>query len=129
MGLFSNLFRKTKAEKEIVDEPDIVAEVSYKLDSLGDVYISCEWASASNIPSFSELLWMVSNGNLLDETLEFIKEGCAENDDEGQYMTLLYSINTIMKKHLENMETEKTTSNPLVKPTQVMTQTLEGDIS
>jgi hypothetical protein len=124
MGLFSNLFRKTKAEKEIADESDIVAEVSYKLDSLGDIYISCEWANASNISSFSELLWMVSNGNLLDETLKFIRAGCVETDDEEQYRVLLRSINAIMTKRLENME-----SKPLVKPTQVMTQTLEGDIS
>ena len=57
---------------------------------------------------------MVSNGNLLDETLEFIKEACLENDDEEQYIALLYSINTIMKTHLENFDNKKEDKTNLV---------------
>ena len=138
MGIFSNLFGKKRADKVLpnpkeesletsIDESDVRAEVSYKVDSSGDIYISCEWDNASDIPSFAELLWLVSNGNLLDETLEFIKEACTKNDDEEQYMALLYSINTIMKQHLKSLEPSK--SNPLVKPTQVMAQTLDGEIA
>ena len=138
MGLFSNLFGKTRAEKVLpnlkdksseltVDESDIMAQVSYTVDSHGDIYINCEWATVDDIPSFAELLWFVSNGNLLDETLEFIKEECDKQNDEEQYMTLLYSINTLMKKHLESLESSG--SNPMVKPTQVMTQSLDGEIA
>ena len=141
MGIFSDFFKNRSADKvseetqqepsgETIDESDVIGEVSYKVDGRGDIYIICEWAKSSDIPAFSELLWMVSNGGLLDETLEFIKEACLENDDEEQYIALLYSINTIMKTHLENFDNKKEDkSDPLIKPTQVMTQTLDGEIS
>ena len=141
MGIFSDFFRNRSVDKvspeteqessdEIINESDVRGEISYKVDGLGDIYITCEWAKASDIPEFSELLWLVSNGNLLDETLEFIKEACLKNDDEEQYMALLYSINAIMKKHLENFDGKKNEeSDPLIKPTQVLTQTLDGENS
>lgn len=141
MGIFSDFFKNRSSDKvlpkteqessdETINESDVRGEISYKVDGRGDIYITCEWANASDIPEFSELLWYVSNGNLLDETLEFIKEACLKNDDEDQYMALLHSINTVMTKHLENLDNnKKDKSDPLIKPTQVMTQTLDGEIS
>ena len=120
--LFKKLFRSSKKE-------EFAAEISYKVDAEGDIWLDFKWKSDVNknaAKMFSELFVEVSSGGLVDSSLEFLenkfKEMGSEEDYDGflQYINLLQDIKFMEQMTDEIEEQDKDDDNqPLIKPTEV----------
>lgn len=120
--LFKKLFRSSKKE-------EFAAEISYKVDAEGDIWLDFKWKSDVNknaAKMFSELFVEVSSGGLVDSSLEFLenkfKEMGSEEDYDGflQYINLLQDIKLMeqMTDEIEEQD-EDDDDQPLIKPTEV----------
>ena len=120
--LFKKLFRSSKKE-------EFAAEISYKVDAEGDIWLDFKWKSDVNknaAKMFSELFVEVSSGGLVDSSLEFLenkfKEMGSEEDYDGflQYINLLQDIKFMeqMTDEIEEQD-EDDDDQPLIKPTEV----------
>lgn len=120
--LFKKLFRSSKKE-------EFAAEISYKVDAEGDIWLDFKWksdVSKNAAKMFSELFVEVSSGGLVDSSLEFLenkfKEMGSEEDYDGflQYINLLQDIKLMEQMTDEIEEQDKDDDNqPLIKPTEV----------
>ena len=120
--LFKKLFRSSKKE-------EFAAEISYKVDAEGDIWLDFKWksdVSKNAAKMFSELFVEVSSGGLVDSSLEFLenkfKEMGSEEDYDGflQYINLLQDIKLMeqMTDEIEEQD-EDDDDQPLIKPTEV----------
>tara|TARA_A100001515_G_scaffold79878_1_gene63435 strand:+ start:1531 stop:1950 length:420 start_codon:yes stop_codon:yes gene_type:complete len=120
--LFKKLFRSSKKE-------EFAAEISYKVDAEGDIWLDFKWKSDVNknaAKMFSELFVEVSSGGLVDSSLEFLenkfKEMGSEEDYDGflQYINLLQDIKFMeqMTDEIEEQD-EDDDDQPLIRPTEV----------
>ena len=120
--LFKKLFRSSKKE-------EFAAEISYKVDAEGDIWLDFKWksdVSKNAAKMFSELFVEVSSGGLVDSSLEFLenkfKEMGSEEDYDGflQYINLLQDIKFMeqMTDEIEEQD-EDDDDQPLIRPTEV----------
>lgn len=120
--LFKKLFRSSKKK-------EFAAEISYKVDAEGDIWLDFKWKSDVNknaAKMFSELFVEVSSGDLVENSLEFLenkfKELGSEEDYDGflQYINLLQNIKLMEQIEDEFEEQDEYDDDqPLIRPTEV----------
>lgn len=99
MTLFSkskNEAPEEKAEEESIAEEDRLCQISYTCDKDGIVWIDINW-KPNRHPEFADLLYMVSSGQMLSETLEFIEGEALPEEYEHIIKAVLDSSNAKMK--------------------------------
>ena len=99
MTLFSkskNEDPEKKAEEESIAEEDRICEISYTCDKDGIVWIDMKWKPNRHF-EFADLLYMVSSGQMLSETLEFIEGEALPEEYEHILKSVLGSSSEKMK--------------------------------
>lgn len=102
---------------ENLTEPSTVQSyINYLADEDGVVWMEAGWDSDDeSIVSFANLLYELHSGQLMAESLEFIKDQCQTLEKKRQYQKLLIALNDLFFVGLE-------TNKPVVSPTQVFPQ-------
>ena len=102
MTLFSkskNEAPEEKAEEESIAEEDRLCQISYTCDKDGIVWIDINW-KPNRHSEFADLLYMVSSGQMLSETLEFIEGEALPEEYE-------YIIKAVLDSSTEKMKDVK----------------------
>ena len=99
MTLFSkskNEAPEEKAEEKSIAEEDRLCQISYTCDKDGIVWIDINW-KPNRHSEFADLLYMVSSGQMLSETLEFIEGEALPEEYEHIIKAVLDSSTEKMK--------------------------------
>lgn len=113
MGIFSKFFNKKKPELE----SEAPCSLRFILHDNADVGIECEWDEDS-VFNLAQLIYLVNNGLLAEEILKIIKDSCIADGNEKDYIKLLGFLQLLTAGQTLG-------NNPLVKPTQVISTSLD----
>ncbi len=135
MGMFSKFFKGQKEEEieqslnpepEIDPESEIVCSMHFEMTKNGDILAECEWDDSS-LFDFAQLIATLNTGQLLPEILSIIKDTCNDSGSKEEYKRLLGFIYLLTSKEATNNLDSST--NPLIKPTQVINPKDEGGLA
>ena len=125
---------KKKKEKQAKEE--YVAHAIWKVTADGDIWLDFGWnndKSPDAARMFAETFVMITGGDLIQESLDFIKEKLVEEDREGQYEALLNYIAALQYQRAKKLFPELLSrmeetpvgevSDPVIKPSEIVTKT------
>ena len=112
-----------KNSAENLTEPvEAKSYINYLIDADGIVWMEAGW-DADDIDSFAQLLYELHSGQLMGESMEFIKDQCQTPGQKKQYHAILTRLNELFFTELGEEERAFTQSDkPVVPPTQVFPQ-------
>ena len=112
-----------KNSAENLTEPaEAKTYINYLVDEDGIVWMEAGWDS-NVISGFAQLLYELHSGQLMGESVEFIKDQCQTTAQKQQYHAILTRLNELFFTELEGEERKFAQSDkPVVSPTQVFPQ-------
>ena len=123
-------FKKKKAKQE---DEEYVAHATWKITADGGIWLDFGWNNDKNPDAskmFAETFVMITGGELIQESLDFIREKMKEKDREDQYDALINYMAVLQYQRAEKLYPEmfssiKENSEPVVKPSEIVTKTTE----
>jgi len=97
--------------------------ITYMADSNGTIWLEAGWGPDSkSIEQFSQMMYELHSGQLMANTLEFIKEQCSTESQQAEYRQILVKLNEYFfdKEDLDSLTPED--CRPVVRPTEVFPQ-------
>ena len=135
-------FKKKKEEREDPlslpeeEQEEYVAHATWKITIDGDIWLDFSWNNDKNPDAakmFAQTFVMITGGELIEESLEFIREKMMEEGRDEQYESLLTYIASLQYQRAEKLYPEILSSmqevsdgkglDPVVKPSEIVTQT------
>jgi len=113
-----------------------VAYIKYLIGVDGFVYIDFGWNDNKDRmanESFTELFFKVHSGQLLDNSVDFIKEECLKNGDKEGFTRFLGNLIVFQQENLQPMmesmgiNPEEEVDKVVVKPTDIGERVLRGN--
>ena len=126
-----NFFKKPtqieeEQDKDVLDPEDRICSVSFHTDKDGYIWIDCSWKGVSDSHlQFAELLEKISSGDLIEDTLEYVRQSCNSEQQKSDFLELLAYITKLQQKRLlealksQNHESLTREQEPLVSPLNV----------
>ena len=107
-----NFFKKKVVEKfeeqeSDHDEDDIenkTVTISYHTDGVGDIWSDCFWSGEVEDAhlQFAELLEKISNGDLLTDTMDFVRTKCDKPEKKAVYAQIVETVLNLQQMRLFN---------------------------
>ena len=110
-----------------------VAHINYIFGTDGFVYIDFGWNGDKDRmanEAFSELFFQVHNGQLLDNSIDFIKEECLGRGDKEEFTIFVRNLIALQEESLSStakMDLEEENDKVVVKPTDIGESVLRGN--
>ena len=120
-GLIEESTKSEKPEKQM-------ATITYHIDEDGDVWVNCFWSGemkGSHL-AFADLLEKISNGELLNDTMEFIESNCDTEEKKIAYDEVVEAVLRLQQMRLFNIMNEvgessvTTDDDPVISPINVV---------
>jgi hypothetical protein len=111
-------------DKNNIEKPNVQSHINYLVDEDGIIWVEAGWDSDDeSVVGFANLLYELHSGQLMAESLEFIKSRCRTPVQKRQYHQLLTTLNDLFFAEPEMKEHAFVQSDkPVVSPTQVFPQ-------
>ncbi len=113
-------------DDSFLKEENRISSVAFHTDKEGYIWIDCSWAASSESHlQFAELLEKVCSGDLIEDTLEHVRENCKTDRQKSDFLELLAYITKLQQKRLldslksPNHESLTREEEPLVSPLNV----------
>ena len=117
-------------EQMSIPEEDRISTLSFHTDKEGYIWVDVYWSELEGAHiSFAELLEKVSNGDLLADVFDFVKNKCETEEEMKLFSEILERITDMQKIRLFNSITGLDHSSltpddgPVVSPTKVIKNT------
>ncbi len=113
-----------------------VAYIKYLIGTDGFVYIDFEWDDKKDKmanESFAELFFEVHSGQLLDNSVDFIREECLKRGDKEEFSRFIKNLIVFQQENLQPMmesmgiNLEEEVDKVVVKPTDIGERVLRGN--
>ena len=110
-----------------------VAYVKYLFGTDGFVYIDFGWDNDKDRmanEAFSELFFQIHSGQLLDNSIDFIKQECLGRGDKEGFTIFIKNLIALQQERLytiPEMNTEEEKDEVVVKPTDIGERVLRGN--
>tara|TARA_R100001244_G_scaffold91110_1_gene69036 strand:- start:3744 stop:4142 length:399 start_codon:yes stop_codon:yes gene_type:complete len=113
-----------------------VAYIKYLIGTDGFVYIDFGWDEKKEKmanESFAELFFKIHSSQLLDNSVDFIKEECLKNGDKEEFARFIKNLITFQQEDLQPMmesmgiSLEEEVDKVVVKPTDIGERVLRGN--
>tara|TARA_R110000824_G_scaffold373974_1_gene564434 strand:+ start:1212 stop:1625 length:414 start_codon:yes stop_codon:yes gene_type:complete len=135
-----NWFKKKKKRPNLREEFDgnAVASMQYVVGRDGVVYLEFFWDEKANINAceiFASLFSQINSGELMEESMLFIKETLDSRDQSDSYMSFHSAVFELQKSKIEPIlesiaeEGRKIGDEVVVKPTDLSPDTFGGNQS
>tara|TARA_B100000029_G_scaffold495935_1_gene561554 strand:- start:3345 stop:3683 length:339 start_codon:yes stop_codon:yes gene_type:complete len=108
------------SKEQIVENQ--IAYVSYAVDSSGTIWLEAGWGDDKALQEFSRMMYELHSGQLLESTLEFIREQCVTDEKKLEYREIVIKMNDLFFDKEDTDLPSIKDSRPVVKPTQVFPQ-------
>jgi len=129
-------FKKKKEAPAEEEQEEYIAHATWKVTVDGDIWLDFSWnndKSPDAAKMFAQTFVMITGGELIEESLEFIREKMMEEGRDEQYESLLNYIAGLQYQRAEKLYPEilssmqevsgKEGSDPVVKPSEIVTKT------
>ena len=113
-----------------------VAYIKYLIGTDGFVYIDFEWDDKKDKmanESFAELFFEVHSGQLLDNSVDFIREECLKRGDKEEFSRFIKNLIVFQQENLQPMmeamgiSLEEEEDKVVVKPTDIGESVIRGN--
>jgi len=113
-----------------------VAYIKYLIGTDGFVYIDFGWDDKKDNmanESFTELFFKVQSGQLLDNSVDFIREECFKNGNKEEFSRFIKNLIVFQQENLEPMleamgiNLEEEEDKVVVKPTDIGESVIRGN--
>ena len=122
--------KEFEKEQTSIPEEDRVSTISFHTDKEGYIWVDVYWSELEGAHiSFAELLEKVSNGDLLADVFDFVKNKCKTEEEMKLFSEILERITDMQKLRLFNSITGLDHSSltpddgPVVRPTKMIKKT------
>ena len=134
---FKNKFKKKK--KPLIEDDlkgKVLASMRYVVGKDEIIYLDFAWDNdthANANEAFSELFYKINSGDLLDSSMNFIRETCEGEERLGEYlrfysnMIKLQQADMTLESLEREQEIEETDNEVVVKPTDITPQAFGGN--
>ena len=109
---------KNSAEN-LPDPDEVKTYINYLVDADGVVWMEARW-DPDDINSFAQLLYELHSGQLMGESMEFIKDQCKTPEQKQEYHAILIRLNELF--FTTELGEVAQSDKPVVPPTQVFPQ-------
>jgi uncharacterized protein (DUF927 family) len=97
-------------------------QINYIIDDNHVVWMEASWLDdQASIEKFATLLYEIHSGELLEDTLRFLKEECNKQGSQKLYQKILVTMNKMFLPDdaLEEVAENSEKDTPVVSPTEV----------
>jgi len=102
---------------------EVKSYINYLVDADGIVWMEAGWDSDDEtIDNFARLLYELHSGQLMADSVEFIKSQCETPQEKRQYRKLLVKLNDLFFAEPGEEQALAQSDRPVVPPTQVFPQ-------
>ena len=97
----NNPVQDDEDDDSVLKKEDRTCSVAFHTDKEGYIWIDCSWsANADAHLQFAELLEKVSSGDMIEDTLEYIRESCQSDKQKSDFLELLAYITKLQQKRI-----------------------------
>ena len=125
-----NFFKNKPAQEEedgsVLKEEDRTCSLAFHTDKEGYIWIDCSWSAKADAHlQFGELLEKISSGDMIEDTLEYVRQSCKSDKQKSDFLELLAYITKLQQKRIldalksPNHESLTREEEPLVSPLNV----------
>ena len=127
------MFGWFKKKKEKKDSEEYIAHAIWRVKKDGDIWLDFEWRNDEDSNAaklFAEMFVMITGGDLVEESLEFIKKRMLEDGGKEQYESLISYMGYLQYQRAQSLypeilsnfaeNSEEQSLDPVVKPSDVI---------